>query len=130
VVRGRPLRGGEGFERIAEFDLRRYWEAHIARFRAGLRQGEATIRLSPDGRERARDLMSPEVTAAIDATARPADGGWVTAVVPIESLPHAQSSFLSLGAEVEILAPENLRARMAGTAAALARLYEPGPGSA
>jgi predicted DNA-binding transcriptional regulator YafY len=120
----------EGFERLAEFDLPRYWAAHIVRFRAGLRQGEAVIRLSPDGRERARDLLSPEVTAAIDATARPDEGGWVAAVVPIESLRHAQSSFLSLGAEVEILEPENLRAAMADTVAALARLYAPDRGSA
>ncbi|MGD0706005.1 MAG: YafY family protein [Trebonia sp.] len=120
----------ERFERLAEFDLPRYWAAHIARFRAGLRQGEATIRLSPDGRERARDLLSPEVTAAIDATARADEGGWVTAVVPIESLQHAQSSFLGLGAGAEILEPASLRALMAETAAALARLYAPGTGSA
>jgi predicted DNA-binding transcriptional regulator YafY len=116
----------ERFERLAGFDLPGYWAAHIVRFRAGLRQGEATIRLSPEGRERARDLMSAEVNSAIDATARPDEGGWVTAVVPIESLPHAQSSFLGLGAEVEILAPENLRAAMASTAGGLARLYAPG----
>ena len=116
----------ERFERLAGFDLPGYWAAHIIRFRAGLRQGEAVIRLSPDGRERASYLLSPEVSAAIDATARPDEGGWVTAVVPIESLPHAQSSFLSLGAEVEILAPENLRAAMARAAAGLARLYAPG----
>jgi predicted DNA-binding transcriptional regulator YafY len=76
----------EGFERLADFDLPRYRAAHIVRFRAGLRQGDATIRLSPDGRERAR-------------------------------------------AEVEILEPENLRALMARTAAALARLYAPSTGS-
>jgi predicted DNA-binding transcriptional regulator YafY len=115
----------EAFERLAEFELPRYWSAHIARFRQALWQGEATIRLSPEGRERARDLMSPEVTAAIDATAQPDEDGWVTAVVPIESPQHAQSSFLSLGAEVEILEPEDLRAQLARTAAALARLYGP-----
>jgi predicted DNA-binding transcriptional regulator YafY len=60
---------------------------------------------SPDGRERARDLMSQEVT-------------------------HAQSSFLSLGAEVEVVEPENLRAAMARIAAGLGRLYAVGGGSA
>jgi hypothetical protein len=53
----------------------------------------------------------------------PETGGWVTAVVPIESLPHAQSSFLGLGAEVEVVEPESLRAAMANAAAGLARLY-------
>ncbi|HEY6791982.1 MAG TPA: YafY family protein [Trebonia sp.] len=116
----------DGFERLAEFNLPEYWAAHILQFRAGLQQGEATIRLSRAGRERARDLMSPAVTSAIDATARRCDGDWVTAVVPIESLEHAHASFLSLGAEVEILEPESLRARMAHAAASMARMYAPG----
>ena len=114
----------EEFERLPGFSLQEYWAAHILRFREGLQQGEATIRLSPDGRERARDLLGQAVTAAVDATAVPDESGWVTAVVPIESLPHAQSSFLGLGAEVEVLGPESLRARMADAAAGLARLYE------
>ena len=120
----------DGFERLAGFSLPEYWAAHILRFRAGLQQGEATIRLSQAGRERARDLLSQAVTSAIDATASPHDGDWVTAVVPIESLQHAQSSFLSLGAEVEILQPQSLRAAMAQAAASMARMYAPGSGSA
>ena len=113
----------EEFERLAGFSLPEYWAAHIVRFREGLQQGEATIRLSPDGRERARDLLTQAVTAAVDATAVPDAGGWVTAVVPIESLPHAQAAFLGLGAEVEVLEPDSLRARMADAAAGMARLY-------
>ena len=113
----------EEFERLAEFSLPAYWAAHIVRFREGLQQGEATIRLSPEGRERARDLLSQAVTAAVDATAVADEDGWVTAIVPIESLPHAQSSFLGLGAEVEVVGPERLRSRMASAAAGLARLY-------
>ena len=76
-----------------------------------------------DGRERARDLLSQAVTAAVDATAMEDAGGWVTAVVPIESLPHAQAAFLGLGAEVEVLPAASLRARMADAAAGMARLY-------
>jgi WYL domain len=91
-------------------------------FRAGLQHGEARIRLSPEGRERARDLLSQAVTAAVDATAVADEDGWVTAVVPIESPPHGQSSFLGLGAEVEVVEPESLRSLMASAAAGLARL--------
>lgn len=120
----------EEFERQAGFSLPEYWAAHILRFREGLQQGEATIRLSPGGRERARDLLSQAVTAAVDATAVPDRDGWVTAVVPIESLAHAQSSFLGLGAQVEVLAPEGLRAAMANAAAGMARLYAPSAATA
>jgi predicted DNA-binding transcriptional regulator YafY len=71
-----------------------------------------------------RELMSPEVNAAADATAaEPGDGGWITVVVPIESLQHARSEFLRLGAEVEVVEPALLRAEMARTAGRLAALY-------
>jgi predicted DNA-binding transcriptional regulator YafY len=43
--------------------------------------------------------------------------------VPIESLTHAHGQFLALGAGVEVLAPAELRERIAETAAGLARMY-------
>jgi predicted DNA-binding transcriptional regulator YafY len=44
-------------------------------------------------------------------------------VIPIESLAHARSELLALGADVEVLAPTALRDQMAGVAHALAGLY-------
>jgi predicted DNA-binding transcriptional regulator YafY len=71
--------------------------------------------------------MSPSVISAAEATASAADQqGWVTAVVPIESLIHAHQDFLRLGAEVEVLEPEELRVRLAETARSLAALYAAG----
>ena len=68
--------------------------------------------------------MSSAVISAVEATASAADDdGWVSAVVPIESLIHAQQDFLRLGAEVEVLDPAELRARLAQTARSLAALY-------
>lgn len=114
----------ERFERIAGFDLPGYWSARVAEFRAGLWQGEATIRLSPAGRQRLRERLSSAVIDAVDATASAPDrDGWVTAVVPIESLEHAQAEFLGLGAEVEIIAPGPLRDRMTSISRSLAVLY-------
>jgi predicted DNA-binding transcriptional regulator YafY len=112
------------FERQPGFSLAVYWAEGIAGFRAGLQQGEATIGLSPAGRERAAQLFGSAVTDAIEATATGPDSrGWVIAVVPIESLEHAQSEFLRLGGEVEVLEPRGLRDRMASHARALAGLY-------
>jgi predicted DNA-binding transcriptional regulator YafY len=114
---------GGRFERTA-FDLPAYWAASVSDFRAGLHRDEATIRLSPAGRQRMRETMSSAVIAATDETAAaPDDRGWVTAVVPIESVDHAHGEFLRLGAEVEILAPDALRDRMRGTARSLGLLY-------
>jgi predicted DNA-binding transcriptional regulator YafY len=112
------------FERSADFDLAAYWAAGIAEFRAGLQQGEATIRLSPAGRDRVAALYNADTVRAVHATAsRPDGAGWITATVPIESLENAQTEFLRLGGDVEILAPPELRARMSAAARSLAELY-------
>jgi predicted DNA-binding transcriptional regulator YafY len=106
---------------VAELGL---WDSYLAEFRARLYQGEATVRLSRHGRERLYTQTSPEVIRAIEASAGPPDEhGWVTAVVPAESLPHARGEFLRLGAEVEVLAPHALRELMRDTAHSLVELY-------
>jgi predicted DNA-binding transcriptional regulator YafY len=116
----------ETFDRLPGFSLAGYWAASITEFRAGLQQGEATIRLSPDGRQRLGDLFSSAVIDAADATAtEPDHRGWITAVVPIESLVHAQAEFLRLGGEAEIIAPARLRDRMTAVARSMALMYCP-----
>jgi predicted DNA-binding transcriptional regulator YafY len=114
----------ERFDRIADFDLPAYWDASVTDFLATLYQGEATIRLSAAGRGRIRETHGPAVAAAVARTATAADDqGWITAVVPIESAERAHAEFLRLGAEIEVLAPEDLRDRMRRTARSLSALY-------
>ena len=97
------------------------------RFRARLYQGEATIRLSPAGRARLARADERSGDQSADETATVPDaGGWVTAVVPIESMAHAEADFLRLGPGVEVLAPAELRQRLARAAHGLAALYPPG----
>jgi hypothetical protein len=60
--------------------------------------------------------------AAGTASAEP--GGWIRAVVPIESVEQACREFLALGADIEVLEPPALRARLAAAARATAALYE------
>jgi predicted DNA-binding transcriptional regulator YafY len=118
----------EGFDREDGFDLQAYWQAGISDFRAGLKQGEATVRVSPDGWQRMRDQMTSAVgTATGQPPGEPDAGGWFTVVVAIESLPHARAEFLRLGADVEVLEPAELRAEMAAAVRGLAALYlDPG----
>jgi predicted DNA-binding transcriptional regulator YafY len=119
------------FERSDGFDLKDYWERSLTDFRAGLHQDQATIRLSPAGRQRMRELMSSAVVRAADETATAADGrGWITAVVPVESVDHARGEFLRLGGEVEVLAPPALRDQMRQTARSLSQMYEARPRNA
>ncbi|MEH0934114.1 helix-turn-helix transcriptional regulator [Micromonospora psammae] len=119
----------ETFVRPADFDLAAWWRASVLDFRNRLHQGEATIRLSPRGRERLREVGSELVVAAAEANAGPPDAdGWVTTVVPIESTTHAHGDLLRLGAQVEVLAPAELREMLAATGADLAALYRSATG--
>jgi predicted DNA-binding transcriptional regulator YafY len=115
---------GERFTRADGFELAAFWASSVAGFRSGLWQGEATIRLSPHGRDRMTEMMSQAVISAAGRTASAPDrDGWITAVVPIESLIHEHQDFLRLGADVEVLAPAELRERLAETARSLAAIY-------
>ncbi|GAB1333329.1 helix-turn-helix transcriptional regulator [Streptomyces sennicomposti] len=108
ILEIRPLE--EEFVIPDGFDLTGYWNGYLAGFRARLYTSEALVRLTPEGSRR------------LGVT--PAGDGWTEARVPIESIDHAHREFLRLGADVEILAPAELRNRIAETARTLATRYE------
>ncbi|MGW6309891.1 hypothetical protein [Streptomyces niveus] len=54
----------------------------------------------------------------------PVGDGWTEARVPVESVDHAHGEFLRLGTDIEVLAPAELRDRVAETVRALATRYE------
>jgi predicted DNA-binding transcriptional regulator YafY len=114
----------EEFTRAAGFDLAAYWASSLTEFRAGLRQGEAVLRLSPAGRQLVGQLMNSEVVGSVAATAsEPDERGWITAVAPIESIAHARQEFLRIGTDLEVLEPAELRAEMTAVTRSLAALY-------
>jgi len=66
--------------------------------------------------------LSPEGARRLGVT--PTSDGWTDARVPIESIEHAHGEFLRLGADVEVMAPAELRDRIATTIRTLATRYE------
>jgi predicted DNA-binding transcriptional regulator YafY len=115
---------GQHFARHDDFDLARYWGSYLTEFDARLYTTRATIRLSPECRRGLRRLSSAAVSAAVDSTASEPDSvGWVTAVVPIESIDHAQAELLRFGAGLEVLEPPELRHRLRIASHELSLLY-------
>ena len=108
------------------FDLAAYWREYQAGFRERLHQGEAVVRLTVEGGGR---LTGPAARAWA-GTRTPEPDGWTRATLPIESLAHAHDTFLALGADVEVLEPAELRARLTATVTALAARYAVPPGQA
>jgi predicted DNA-binding transcriptional regulator YafY len=103
-----------------DFELARYWRAYLADFRAYLHRGDALVRLAPAAAAR----LSGAAARALAETGVPRADGWIRAVLPIESVEHACREFLALGADIEVLEPAELRARLAAAARATAALYE------
>jgi predicted DNA-binding transcriptional regulator YafY len=104
-----------GFERPAGFHLARWWQTEQSRFEAELFATTAQVRASPDGCKRLA-AQSPRGAAAV-AGADAADAeGWRRLTMMVENADHGARDMLALGAEVEILAPESFRQRIAALA--------------
>ncbi|MFC4913833.1 helix-turn-helix transcriptional regulator [Actinomadura gamaensis] len=115
---------GGHFVRDEAFDLAEFWRESTAAFLRGMLRDEVTVRLSPAGLRSLRfHLDTHAVERAQEAARRPDADGWVTAVLPVESLDVAFTQLLGLGPEVEVLEPAGLRARMAEAAERAAKLY-------
>ncbi|WP_296600557.1 YafY family protein [Phenylobacterium sp.] len=110
------------FQRPEAFDLAGFWRNWVKDFEDRLYTSEATLRLSPTGLRQVCNVSPLAERAARAAQDFDADG-WATVTIPIESIEHAASDFLKLGTEAEVLAPPELRDRMADVAQELANLY-------
>ncbi|KUN28534.1 transcriptional regulator [Streptomyces antibioticus] len=116
--------GEERFSRAEDFDLPGFWEERAEQFARAVLGAEVVVRLSPDGvRTLPHVLDRFSVREALARAAAPDAAGWVTVTVPVESEEVAHTQLAGLGPEVEVLAPESLRARFAADALRLARLY-------
>ncbi|WP_130348674.1 helix-turn-helix transcriptional regulator [Herbihabitans rhizosphaerae] len=117
----------EPFDRPADFDLAGHWRSTVDEFeRRQQYQGKAVVLLSAAGRARVPGNLPAVMARAVADTATPADRPqWIRAVIPIESIPHAATELLRLGAEIEVLEPPELRQHLTDTIAELARMYRP-----
>ena len=114
----------ETFERPDGFDLQAHWADYQRDYERRIYRDNATVRLSPAGRE-LLFLLGPIVArAAREAMTEPDGDGWASTVVPIESLRHALHALLQLGPDVEVLGPPQLRELVADAARELAARYE------
>ena len=114
---------GEVFTRPKDFDLAAYWTTAAKDFETSVYKAEAKLRLSPQGLKLLSKL-APAVGEMAARTKSAADkAGWTRVTIPIESIEHAAGEMLKLGAEAEVLAPPELRGRMAEIAADMGRIY-------
>ncbi|MEW2359401.1 YafY family protein [Spirillospora sp. NPDC029432] len=115
---------GGTFERDEGFDLPGHWAGQAESFLRAMLREEVTVRLSPAGLRALRYAVEPYAARrAREEAGEPDADGWVVTRLPVESPEVAEHELMRLGADVEVLEPPELRARMAGNAARLAALY-------
>ncbi len=113
----------EHFERPADFDLPRHWRESTASFEREIYVGIAKVRATKRGVARLKDI-SQRVKDEIEAQTFDYDAdGFATLNVPIEEEVWATREMTRVGAEVEVLEPPTLRARMAEIARQLSAYY-------
>ncbi len=111
----------EHFDRPPGFDLAEHWNASVAGYESLLPPVDVEARASTHGFEEL-GWMTRTSGRAIKAHEVLPDG-WMRCTLAFESLDDAYLDLMRLGADVEILAPDSLRSRMAATARALGALY-------
>ncbi|MFE1949824.1 helix-turn-helix transcriptional regulator [Streptomyces sp. NPDC059524] len=118
--------GEDGFERPDGFDLAAHWQDYLHAYDARRLRLQASVRIAPALLSALPDRLDAALVRAVEASAGPPEAdGWVTATVPVESVESALPTLLSLGPDIEVLAPEELRRALAATAAAMLDRYRP-----
>lgn len=110
----------ETFERPAGFDLAKYWAEWSEGFERRMYGERVTVRMTRAGLDKTQYLLSGFQARAIrDLDPAPgAEFGF-----PTESLRHAVHDLLKFGADVEVVAPNELRAQLIDTIKAMQDVY-------
>ncbi|WP_329151793.1 WYL domain-containing protein [Streptomyces sp. NBC_01456] len=115
------------FDRDASFDLPAFWAGRAAEFARSILRAEVVLRLSSHGvrqlpyvTERA---AAREAIARAQAAGGPDEQDRLTVTLAVESPEVAYAQLLALGPEGEVLAPADLRERMAAAARRMAAGY-------
>lgn len=112
---------GAPVRRPPDFDLAAWWASSSRAFAVRLLRFPCELRLSPWALHRLPHVIDPAAgDDAVTAAGPPDADGWRTVRVSTESLEVAADQLTALGAGVEVIAPPELRRRLADVGAAMA----------
>ena len=88
------------------------------------RPRRATVRISVEGRRLAA-LLGRLQPLQVKRDIPPGDDGWLHATFRLDSIEAATIDVMSLGPQIEVIAPDELRANVQDVARRTSRLYRP-----
>ena len=112
-----------GFTRDPRFDLAGFWASWVTRFEESLSGVEVVVRVAPGAVGWLERLGDPVRRAGAEPPPTTDPDGWQRRRLVFEKLEYAESHLLGFGAAVEVVAPDELRARIAARAAETVALY-------
>jgi len=121
VVAAEP--GTEPFERPAGFDLAGYWAESAAAFERDVPRIDVDVRVRPDRLDRLRAAVGGATVDAAERLPEPDPEGWLRLRLRLDWPDEVAGTLLRAGRWVEVLAPLDVRARVASTARAIAARY-------
>lgn len=110
------------FKRPKRFELAAAWKANVEQFERSLRRGRARLKVRSSALSRLERLGSMMSDPLLRAT--PDAEGNREAEVDIEGIGHAAGLLLGFGAEIEVIAPEELRQELMRRARGVVALYD------
>ncbi len=106
--------------RPVDFDLAAYWEQSSTDFKAALPRYPATVRASPTILSYMRNVSR---YAHIISAEPPDSDGWIQLTMQFEGEHNACEYVLSLGSQIEVLEPPELREKVIRAAESIIALY-------
>ena len=122
VVNAEPTE--DRFDRPEGFDLARYWAESAEAYERDVARIEVTVRVRPDRLDIVRDAVGNGVVEAAEYLSDPDPEGWLRLRLRLDWPDEAPLTLLRAGPWLEVLAPPEVRARLASAARAIVERYD------
>lgn len=123
VSRVEAVEPGDRFERPDGFDLARFWAESTARFEAEPPTVSITVRVDPAALPSLEASVGRAAAATFVVPKQPDPDGWLRVRFRHDSLDAAFDDLLPRVAMLEVIAPDELRARFAAAGRSLVQRY-------
>ena len=115
------------FDRPAGFDLAAFWAESSAAYERDAPRVDVTMRVREDRLWRLRDVVGSQVVDAATRIDEPDPEGWIRFRVRLDWPDEVPAQLLSVGSNIEVLDPPEIRDGLIRIARWIVERYEPAP---
>jgi len=124
---GSVVPAADRFRRPRRFDLAAFWERSRDEFESSRPRMDVTLRVAESDIEMLRAAVDSTLRPTVDRPGTPTADGRTELTLTFERIEYAYTDLMPLAGAVEVVAPAELRARLAAAGRELAAVYAPAP---